>query len=144
MEQNISLNKNRHMFGRRNIAGAFIAAHGAMHAILLSLPRMAGGAGNYLTNGGDIPVLSSIGLDASGVELLGAVLVLTVAAGLLVGALLYLRGRGTAWEFVLSASAVLSIVTLLIFWNEWMVMGPIIDLGILALVYRSRRASGEA
>lgn len=141
MEQNIALNKDRNIFGRRNIIGAFIATHGAMHAFLLNTPRVSGEPGNFLTNGGDIPLLNSLGLNAAGADLLGSTLVLIAAAGLLIGALLYLRGTGTAWKGVLSAAAALSIITLLMFWNDWMVMAPLIDLGILALVYRSSSSS---
>ncbi len=141
MEQNIALNQNRNILGRRNIIGAFIAAHGAMHAFLLSTPRVSGEPGNFLTNGGDVPLLNSLGLDAAGAELLGSALVLIAAAGLLVGALFYLRGTGSAWKTVLAASAALSIITLLMFWNDWMVVAPLIDLGVLALVFRSSSSS---
>jgi hypothetical protein len=144
MEQNIALDRNHNILCPRHIIGAFIAAHGAMHAFLLSTPRPEGGAGNFLTRGGDAPLLNSLGLNAAAAEMLGSALVLMAAAGLLVGAFLYLRGTGTAWRTVLSASAVLSLITLLTFWNDWMVAAPIIDLGILALVCRYTGSSQGA
>jgi ABC-type Na+ efflux pump permease subunit len=143
MEQNITLNRNRNILGRRNIIGAFIAAHGAMHAMLLSSPRPEGGVGNFVTRGGDIPALNSLGLDAAGAEVLGAALVLIAAAGLLASALMYYRGTA-AWRKVLLASSAVSLVTLLVFWNDWMVMGPVIDLGLVALAYRSLSQNAEA
>lgn len=125
------------MLSRRNIIGAFIAAHGTMHAMLLNTPRPDGGAGNFVTHGGDISMLGSLGLGASAVETLGAALMLITAAGLLVSAAMYLRQRA-GWESWLIGSSALSIVSLLLFWNDWVVMGPIIDLGLMAFALRSK------
>jgi len=108
-----------------------------MHAVLLNAPRPEGGAGNFVTRGGEIPLLNSVGLDASAVEAIGAVLIVAAAAGLLLAALMYLR-RSRGWEGALMASSALSVASLLLFWNDWMVMGPVIGLGLMALALRSK------
>jgi hypothetical protein len=127
------------MIGRRNIIGAFIAAHGAMHAMLLNTPRPEGGAGNFVTRGGEVPVLASLGLGSGAVEAIGAVLMLATAAGFLLSACLYLRQR-RGWESCLLASCALSIASVLLFWNDWMIMAPVIGVGLMALALRSQGA----
>lgn len=137
MEQNFTIRRETRSIASRNIVGGFIAAHGAMHAMLLNTPRPDGGVGNFVTRSGNIGLLGPLGLGTSAVEMLGAALMLITAAGLLASAVLYLRRRA-GWESCLLASSVLSIASLLLFWNDWMVMGPIIDLGLMALALRSR------
>jgi hypothetical protein len=137
MEQNFTIRRESGSLARRNIVGGFIAAHGAMHAMLLNTPRPDGGAGNFVTRGGDIGLLGSLGMGAPAVETLGAALLLIAAASLLVSAARYLRQRA-GWESWLMGSSALSIASLLLFWNDWMIMGPIIDLGLMALALRSR------
>lgn len=87
-------------------------------------------------------MLNSLGLGVTSVEAFGTALMLITAAALIVSALLYLSQR-RYWERALLASSVLSIVTLLAFWNDWMVMGPIIDLGLIALAYHAWGRSKE-
>ena len=139
MEQNITMHKRSNLLGRRNLLGGFIAAHGVMHAVLLNTPRPEGGVGNFVTRGGEMPLLNSLGLGASSVEALGAALMLAAAAGMLLAALMYAR-QSRSWRSALMAASVLSIASLLLFWNDWMVMGPVIGLGLMAMALRSRFA----
>jgi hypothetical protein len=137
MEQNVTLHKEKSLLGRRSIIGGFIAAHGIMHAMLLSIPRPDGGVGNFITRGGEMPMLNSIGLGGAAAETVGAVLMLITTAGFLISALMYLRQR-RGWDNWLVASSSISIASLLLFWNDWMIMGPIIGLGLMAFGLRSR------
>lgn len=139
MEQNITMHKGSNLLGRRNVLGGFIAAHGVMHAMLLNTPRPESGVGNFVTRGGEIPLLNALGLGASAVEFVGAALMLAAAAGLLLAALMFVR-RSRGWEGALMASSALSIASLLLFWNDWMIMGPVIGLGLMVLALRSRFA----
>ncbi|MBI0582941.1 MAG: hypothetical protein ISF22_01805 [Methanomassiliicoccus sp.] len=136
MMQNIDGHKRRRTIGRESVIGGLIAAHGVMHAVLLSTPRPDGGAGNFVTRGGEVPLLSSLGLGGAGVEALGSALMLITAAGLLLSAFMYLR-QVRGWERCLMASSTLSVVSLLLFWNSWMIMGPVISVGLMALALRS-------
>lgn len=139
MQQNITIKKQGNLLGRRNIMGGFIAAHGFMHALMLNTPRPEGGAGNFVTRGGDIPLLNSLGLGTAGVEAFGAALMLIAAAGLLLAAVMYVR-QHRGWENWLMASSTLSIASLLLFWNDWMIMGPVIGLGLMIFALRSKAA----
>lgn len=139
MEQNITMHKRSNLLGGHNVLGGFIAAHGVMHAMLLNTPRPEGGVGNFVTRGGEIPLLNALGLGASAVEIVGAALMLAAAAGLLLAALMFVR-RSRGWEGALMASSALSIAFLLLFWNDWMIMGPVIGLGLMVLALRSRFA----
>lgn len=136
MEQNITIKKG-HLFGRSNFIGGFIAAHGAVHAMLLNTPRPDGGAGNFVTRGGDVPMLGSLGLGSGAVEIIGAALMLITTAAFLISAFMYLRDR-RGWENWLITSSALSMVSVFLFWNDWMVMAPIIGVGLAALALRSR------
>ena len=137
MNENITMHKRSNLLGRRNVLGGFIAAHGAMHAMLLNTPRPEGGVGNFVTRGGEIPMLNALGLGAPAVEMIGAALMLAAAGGLLLTALMLVR-RSRGWESALMVSSAFSIASLLLFWNDWMVMGPVIGLGLMALALRSR------
>jgi hypothetical protein len=136
MDQNIALHKNRTILSRKNVIAGFIAAHGAMHAFMLSTPRPDGGAGNFVTHGGDVPLLNSLGLSAGGVEALGAALLLIATAGLMASALLYLRDAQT-WRKALVASSIVSMIAILLFWNDWMVAAPVIDIALIVLAWRA-------
>lgn len=139
MEENFTMHKRSNLSGRRSVLGGFIAAHGLMHAVLLNAPRPEGGAGNFVTRGGEIPLLNSFGLGASSVEAIGGALMLVSAVGLLLAALMYAR-QSKGWDIALMASSALSVASLLLLWNDWMVMGPIIGLGLMVLAIHSRLA----
>jgi hypothetical protein len=138
MEQNITMHQGSRRNIRRTVVGGFIAAHGAMHALLLSTPRPDGGVGNFVTRGGEIPI-GEHGLQAGTVEVLGAALVIIAAAGLVLSALLYLREART-WERCLMTSSAMSMATLVLFWNDWMIMGPVISGALFVLALRSVHA----
>ncbi|MDW5562213.1 MAG: hypothetical protein SA339_03230 [Methanomassiliicoccus sp.] len=138
MDQNITLRKERALLGRRDIIGGFTAAHGIMHALLLTTPRPDGGVGNFVTRGGDVQLLSSLGLGAGAIDLMGAALTSIVTVCFVISAMAYLRQR-RGWEGWLLFSSTLSIVLLSLFWNDWMIVGPLIDLGLMALALRSMK-----
>jgi hypothetical protein len=139
MEQNITMHRNREWNGRRTIVGGLIAAHGAMHAFLLNTPRPDGGTGNFLTRGGEVP-LGALGLGAGAIEALGMMMVLITAAGLMISALLYYQ-KARGWERCLIASSALSIATLVMFWNDWMVMGVVLSAGMILVTLRSQHVA---
>jgi hypothetical protein len=61
-----------------------------------------------------------------------AVLVLFAAAGV---GLLGLPGLSAIWQPLASVGAVLSLVLLALYWHPWLVMGVVLNTGILAGVY---------
>jgi len=117
----------------RLLLAAFLLAHGAIHASFLS-PRPPATA-----NGPEWPfelgrswVLSPLGLHSEGTRLLGiALLAATIAAfGL---AALATAGvlPASVWGFASAIGAVASIALLVLFFHPWLVVGVVIDLGLL-------------
>jgi hypothetical protein len=77
--------------------------------------------------------VTGLHVDARLVTSLGAILVVTTAAVLLLAALATL-GTGVPaawWSFLVAAGAGLSIATLGIFFHPWLVLGLVIDAALL-------------
>lgn len=146
MESTLHSNhRRRKMLSAGALAGSFLAAHGAMHAVLLNTPRPDGGAGNFLTRAGESALLGPLGIGGPGVEALGTVLALVAAAGFVLSALAYLGlVKVPRWRSVLLGSAALSLLTTVLFWNDWMVAAPVIDVAIVAALLRNAPTAAEA
>ena len=61
-----------------------------------------------------------------------AVMILFAAAGL---GLLGLPGLSTLWQSLAAVAAILSLVLLALYWHPWLVLGVVLNIGILAGVY---------
>jgi hypothetical protein len=118
------------------LLGAFLVGHALIHASYLSPapPRTADGpewpfemARSWLVTGA--------GLDPGVVRALGTALVVVTIA-LLVGAGLATAGwlvPGAWWPNLVAAGAVASALTLTAFFHPWIVLGFVIDAGLLWL-----------
>jgi hypothetical protein len=124
--------KTRMMSGRFAVGG-FLALHGAMNAFLLATPTIDGSAGNFLTNGGRSWLLNPVGISGQGAEMIAAALAIFAALGFIVGALAYLGTLRFNARPVLLAAAVASLTMLVLFWNDWMIAGAIINIAVIVL-----------
>jgi|GEM_PF-7019529 len=146
MEHMIDVEPRRAGLLRSSVfAGGFLAAHGAIHALLLNAPRPDGGAGNFLTRAGESALLGPLGMGDAGVEVLGTALALIAAAGFVLSGLAILGGvRVPQRRAVLLGSAAASLLMTALFWNDWMVAAPVIDLAIVAALLRTAPSAMEA
>ncbi|MHC1709670.1 MAG: hypothetical protein AB9819_04620 [Methanomassiliicoccales archaeon] len=121
--------------GRRmKLTGMIMMAHGVMHAFLLNTPRVDGGPGNFVTQDGTSWLFSGLGLEASSIEVVGSALVLLSALGWITASLGYFNViKKVSWKNVALASSVLSLFTIVAFWNQWMVAGLVID--VVAILF---------
>jgi hypothetical protein len=107
----------------RIVGGALLVAHGLVHALYLA------------------PDVREFSLDESWVvpatarRAVGVGLVVTtVAAFLLVGLAVWgVPGLSSSWPALTLVASVLSLVLLLAFWDSWLVVGLLIDVGLIAL-----------
>ncbi len=112
----------------KKLTGMFMMAHGVMHAFLLNTPRVDGGPGNFITQNGTSWLLSGLGPQASSIEVIGNALVLLSAFGWIAASPLSLGMiKKVSWRSVALVSSVLSLFTIVTFWNDWMVAGAVID-----------------
>jgi hypothetical protein len=121
------------MINRRFVVGGFLALHGAMNALLLATPTVDGSAGNYLTNGGRSWILNPLGISGLNAESFGAFLAISAALCFMLGAAAYLGYTGLQPRPLLLVAAICSLTTLFLFWNEWDIVGALINVVVIAL-----------
>jgi hypothetical protein len=115
---------------------AFLLAHGAIHAAFLS-PRPAASTGGpeWPFELGRSWFLRLIGLQPESTRVLGTAL---VAATIATFALAALATAGVIaadlWAPALAAGAVSSLALLVLFFQPWLALGVLIDLGLLWVV----------
>lgn len=119
----------------QTIFGIFLIAHGLVHAILAAAPRpdipdakpltfwtrqskLLPGVGESITR----PVAMVLWVVST---------LLFVAAGL---GVLGVPGLRDIWSGLTAAGAITSLLLLLLFWHRWLIVGLLIDLGLLLLI----------
>ena len=122
------------------LLGAFVIAHGAIHASYLT-PRPPatpqGPAWPFTLERSWI--LTPIGIGPGVTRLLGSVLaVATFAAFTLAAASVVGLVSADLWSAAAGFGAASSIVLLALFFHPWLVLGLLIDMGLLALVLIGR------
>jgi hypothetical protein len=114
----------------------FLIAHGLVHAVLAAAPipnDPESKPGAFFTSPSRSWLLPKLGLNDSAVKWVGIILgVLPTLGFLLAGMGLFgVPGLITVWQSVTVLSASLSLLLLVLFWHPWLILGVLIDVGLL-------------
>ena len=118
------------------IFAVFLIVHGLVHTGLAAAPipnDPDSKPGSFFTATARIWLLPRLGLNASAVQWVGILLVALVTLGFILAGLgvLGVPGLNTIWRTIAVVSACLSLLLLILFWHPWLVVGVLIDIGIL-------------
>ncbi|MCP4166328.1 MAG: hypothetical protein GY759_10595 [Chloroflexi bacterium] len=114
----------------------FLIAHGLVHAGLAAAPIPKDPEpkpGAFFTDTSRSWLLPQLGLNASTVQWVGILLVVLATVGFVFAGLgvLGAPGLSTIWRIVAVVSSCLSLLLLVLFWHPWLLVGILIDVGIL-------------
>ena len=114
----------------------FLIAHGLVHSILAIAPNPSdpdAKPGTFFTAVERSWLLPQLGLDTTTIRWIGIILVALSTIGFILAGLgvLGVPGLNTIWRTVSVISACLSLLLLILFWHPWLIVGVLIDIGIL-------------
>ena len=114
----------------------FLIAHGLVHSILAIAPKpndSEAKPGTFFTAVDRSWLLPQLGLNGSAVRWVGIILVALSTLGFVLAGLgvLGVPGLSVIWRTVAVVSACVSLLLLFLFWHPWLVVGVLIDVGIL-------------
>lgn len=120
----------------KTLFGLLLIAHGLMHAILTPAPipnDPESKPGAFFTASSRSWLLPRIGLSAPTVRWIGIVLVAMSTLGFVLAGLgvLGVPGLTLVWRTLAIVSSCLSLLLLILFWHPWIIVGALIDVGIL-------------
>ena len=123
----------------RTVLGIFLIGHGIAHAGLASAPDPSDSdtnPGAFFTQRGRSRLFQYLDLDPLLVQRTGVVLVVISSVGfILVGmGVLGVPGLKMIWQGLVLISAVTSLILLFLFWHPWIILGVVIDVGLIFLV----------
>jgi hypothetical protein len=118
------------------IFGLFLIAHGLVHSGLAAAPNPYDSdpkPGTFFTATTRNWLLPKLGFQDAVVQWVGIVLVALTTIGFIVAGLggLGVSGISTIWRTVAIASSYVSLLLLILFWHPWLVVGVLIDIGVL-------------
>ena len=118
------------------IIGLFLIAHGLVHAGLAAAPNPDDPEtkpGTFFTSPERSWLLSKVELSSASVRWIGIVLVALATLGFVLSGLgvFGVPGLSEIWRTLAIASAVGSLLLLILFWHLWLIIGVLIDFGIL-------------
>lgn len=116
--------------------GLLLIAHGLVHAGLTPAPipnDPESKPGAFFTASSRSWLLPQLGLNASTVQWIGIVLVALATLGFVLAGLgvLGVPGLTLVWRPLTIVSSCLSLLLLILFWHPWIIVGALIDVGIL-------------
>jgi hypothetical protein len=120
----------------KTVLAIFIILHGLVHAILAVAPDPAdpeARPGSFFTTVERSWLLPKLGLSASMVQAIGILLVVVSTLGFVLTGLgiFGVAGLGSIWRSVAIISASISLLHLILFWHQWLLVGMLIDVVIL-------------
>lgn len=118
------------------IIGIFLILHGLVHAGLAAAPNPDdpdSKPGQFFAAPERSWLFKRLNLGAAVVKWFGLGLVALATVGFILAGLgvLGLLGLGSIWPVLAIASAALSLLLLILFWNSWLTLGILINIGIL-------------
>ncbi len=120
----------------RTLIGIFLIAHGLVHSGLAAAPipnDPSSKPGAFFTAPTRSRWLSRIGMSEASIRIVGLTLVgLATLIFLLTGLGVFgIPGLQAIWQTLAIVAAIFSLLLLGLFWHSWLVVGVILDLGIL-------------
>jgi hypothetical protein len=114
----------------------FLIAHGLVHAGLAAAPDPSdtdSKPGAFFTSPGRTWLLPKLGLNAAAIKWIGIILVALATLGFVLAGLgvFGVPGLSEIWRTVAVISAVVSLLLLVLFWHIWLIVGILIDIGVL-------------
>ena len=118
------------------IIALFLIAHGLVHVGLAAAPNPDdpdAKPGAFFTSPERSWLLPQVGLNDTTVRWVGIVLVVLATLGFVLAGLgVYgVPGLSEIWRTVAVVSAVVSLLLLVLFWHLWLIVGVLLDFGIL-------------
>lgn len=122
----------------KTIFGLFLIAHALIHSSFISpQPEQKPGAPAWPFDITKSPLLTPIGVTPEALKTIGLILTLVATIGFVASGLGWMGVPilKSYWVAITVVSSVSSMLLVAIFWNNWFVMAPIINLVILYFVY---------
>ena len=118
------------------IIGLFLIAHGLVHVGLAAAPdpkESESKPGAFFTAPQRSWLLPQLGLKPAAIRWIGILLVVFTTLGFVLAGLgvFGVPGLAELWRTIAVVSAVLSLLLLLLFWHPWIILGVLIDVGII-------------
>ena len=118
------------------IIGLFLIAHGLVHVGLAAAPdpnESESKPGAFFTAPQRSWLLPQLGLKPAAIRWIGILLVVFTTLGFVLAGLgvFGVPGLAESWRTIAVVSAVLSLLLLLLFWHPWIILGGLIDVGII-------------
>ena len=113
------------------VIGVFLIAHGLVHWVYAAPQPNAPGAEpwSFLTQRW---LVTKAGFDQAMALKLGIALILLVTIGFAASGIGLLTSQEW-WRIMAIASSAISLLLLALFWHNWMIAGPILNIGIILL-----------
>ena len=118
------------------IIALFLIAHGLVHTAIAAGPDPNdpdSKPGSFFTSISRSWLMSRLGLNNRFVQWIGIILVALATLGFILAGLgvFGIPGLSEIWRTVAVVSAVVSLLLLILFWHRWLILGVLIDIGIL-------------
>ena len=126
----------------------FLIAHGLVHAGLAAAPNPNdpdAKPGAFFTSISRSWLLPQLGLNAAAVQWIGIILVALATLGFVFAGLgvFGIAGLTAVWRTVAVVSACVSLLLLALFWHPWLIVGVLIDVGLLIALLWAKWPSVE-
>lgn len=126
----------------------FLIAHGLVHAGLAAAPNPNdpdAKPGAFFTSINLSWLLPQLGLNAAAVQWIGIILVALATLGFVLAGLgvFGVSGLTAVWRTVAVVSACVSLLLLALFWHPWLIVGVLIDIGIMTTLMWAKWTSEE-
>ena len=132
----------------KTIIALFLIAHGLVHAGLAAAPNPNdpdAKPGAFFTSINRSWLLPQLGLNAAAVQWIGIILVVFATLGFVLAGLgvFGVSGLTAVWRTVAVVSACVSLLLLALFWHPWLIVGMLIDVGLLIALLWAKWPSEE-
>lgn len=118
--------------------GIFLIAHAIAHAGLAAAPVPEDPEpkpGAFFTAPARSWIFQRIEIDSIPVQKIGVILVILSVLGFILAGLgaLGVPGLMGIWQTTAAVSAIVSLILLVLFWHPWLILGVVIDIGLVVL-----------